>query len=60
MTDISVLLFQHGLERLLPYLPTLARPSIRLIENESVGVAGDTRLGGLPDVLPHFRWPSRL
>ena len=57
MNDLSVLLLQHGLERLLPYLPRLARPSIRLMENESVGVAGNTRLGGLPDVLPHFRWP---
>ncbi len=57
MNELAVLCLQHGLERLLPYLPVLARPSIRLLETEVVGTAGASRLGGLPDVLPHFRWP---
>lgn len=57
MNDLSVLFLHHGLEKLLPYLPLLARPSIRLFETEEVGDAGVSRLGGLPDVLPHFRWP---
>lgn len=57
MNELAVLCLQHGLERLLPYLPLLARPSIRLLETEEMGNAGVSRLGGLPDVLPHFRWP---
>jgi uncharacterized protein YwqG len=57
MNDLSILFLQHGLERLLPHLPTLARPSIRLFETEGLGSAGSSRLGGLPDVSPVFRWP---
>lgn len=57
MNDLSVLFLQHGLEKLLPYLPLLVRPSIRLVETEEIGAAGVSRLGGLPDILPHFRWP---
>ncbi|BCM91424.1 hypothetical protein IAD21_03296 [Abditibacteriota bacterium] len=57
MNDLAVLFLQHGLERLLPHMPTLARPSIRLRETEEVGRAGYSRLGGLPDAYPDFRWP---
>jgi len=58
MKDLALLFQAHGLGRLVPHLPTLARPSIRLLENEqSPNAVGCCRLGGLPDAPDGFVWP---
>ncbi|RYX83047.1 DUF1963 domain-containing protein [bacterium] len=57
MTDLEPLFHHHGLQRLIPHLPQLARPSIRLLETEKTTDAGYSRLGGLPDTPADFTWP---
>jgi len=58
MNNIALLFQVNGLGRLVPHLPALARPSIRLLEEEECKVAtGCCRLGGLPDAPDGFAWP---
>jgi len=58
MNDIAHLLEANGLGRLVSHLPALARPSIRLLEEEGRDAAtGCCRLGGLPDAPDGFVWP---
>ncbi len=57
VADLEELFRQHNLQRLIPHLPALARPSIRLLETEDVVSVGLSRLGGLPEAPAGFVWP---
>jgi len=58
MNNIASVLRAHDLERIVPHLPALARPSIRLLESDQTPSAvSSCCLGGLPDAPADFVWP---
>ena len=58
--DVAQIFTQAGLAQVVPSLPQLVQPSIRLTSHatpEAALAVGASKLGGMPDLAPDVAWP---